>query len=391
MAFTFDVTNPPTPTDIQQRFTQLVKTCFPNIDEAALQPANPLGMLIQQLTLVELDHINNVLYEINKRQGNVQGLDLDAQLSNNFGLLRKPAVHGVANIKIYGEPYYTIARGFEVMGVNTPPFRLLYDLHLDGKGEATADMQEVEFTTKTYEPNTLVYIVATDYNIHRVEQSKPSQPGRPAESDFDFLTRAYTWGAISNNSSFMAIMSRVAAVPGVTKCNGYENNLVTSHTHQGVTFSAHSVGIVAYGGVDYDIANAIHLSKPPGTVLMGDTAVKIQVGTKEITYKFYRPTSVPLKVDVKVKLLPLYPNNYETVIKQALIDYIGTLQINSRVLYSGLTCALHTLKTANNYNIEYEEIKFSKKDEGTTSDKNVDLKFTEMATLAAEDITVSKT
>lgn len=390
MSFSFNVANPPTPSDIQRRYTDMVKSCFVGLDDSALQPATPLGMLVQQLTLNELNRINDVLYEINKRQGNVQGIDLDAQMINNFGLYRKPASHGVASITIYGEPFYVIPAGFQVMGTNTPPFRLLNEVTIPQSGSITVDMQETEFTTKSYPADTLIYIVTTDYNIHRVTQTQVTQPGRPAESDYDYLTRAYTWGALSNNSSFSAIMSRVAGVAGVTKCNGYENNTVSNVTHQGTTFSPHSVGIVAYGGVDFDIANAIHLAKPPGTVLMGTSEVKLQVGTKEITYRFYRPADVPLKAYVKVKLLPLYPNNYEDEIRKTLIEYIDSLQINSRILYSGITCALHTMKITKGYNFEYEEIKFARKSASDTDTENVNLDFTEMASIAAADIEVTK-
>lgn len=390
MPFSFDIHSPPSPAEIQEQFTKAVKSCFPGLDDSALQPAAPLGMLVQQLTLIQLENVNNVLYEINKRQGNVQGLDLDAQLINNFGLVRKPRSHGVASITIYGEPFYTVPAGFEVMGTNTPPFRLLNEATIPQTGEITVDMQEVDFSTKGYAAHTLEYIVTTNYNIHRVRQSKVTTPGVPAETDADFLRRAYMWGGLSNNSSFTAIMARVAAVPGVTKCNGYENNRTSQYTHQGTEFAPHSVGVVAYGGVDFDIATAIHNAKPPGTVLVGDTTVKLQVGTKEIEYTFYRPTSVPLKVNVKVKLLPLYPNNYEEEIKNALTAYVATLQINARILYSGLTCMLHTLKTSKNFQLEYEEITMSRKSAGTQTTENIDLNFTEMATLSADDITVTK-
>lgn len=107
---------------------------------------------------------------------------------------------------------------------------------------------------------------------------------------------------------------------------------------------------------------------------------------KQITYKFYRPTPLPIKAKVKVKLSHGYPNNYEQIIKDAIVEFIGKLQINKTIEYSEFVCMLNNLR----FNFIYTEILINKKSENELKTENVSLHFTEMASITHEDITVEK-
>lgn len=386
MNLSFDFIDPPSIDDLKTKNEEAFKDAFPDLDPTALLPSTPLGKLIDFETQKDLHHINDILMMSNVALGNVTGIQLDAYMLNHYALKRKPRVYGQASITIYGRPNTIVPAGFEIRGTETPPFRLLRSVTIPEEGEITVDFIETTFTKSKYLPNTLIQIVTTSYDIHRVSQPAVSIPGRDAESDLEFFTRGVMWGSLSNNSSFASIISRVASIPGVQKVNGYENNSKDEYTHQGTSFPPHSVGIVVLGGKDTDIARAISLTKPPGVTLAGTTEVPLLIVAKEIKYKFFRPTSLPLKVSVKVKLSHGYPNNYEQIIKDAIIQHIDSLQINRTVEYTELVCMLNNLR----FNFIYTEVLFNKLDENELKTENIQLKFTEMASITADNITVSK-
>lgn len=380
----FNLENPPTLEDLRAKYVDLYLRSFPGLDESALAPGTPFGNIIDNDSLRDLQHIEDVLVFQNVARGTVIGADLDAYVLNNYGLERKPRVHGTAEVIIYGTPGFKINKGFEVRGYNTAPYVLLKPAYIPATGRVTTTLTESVFNTVSYPAGTITQIVTSSFDIERVEQPKVSIPGKEQESDEDLFTRAITWGSLSNNSSYLSIMSRVANLPGVLKVNGFENNNHQAITHQGTQFPPHSVGIVVWGGNNQDIAEAIFQTKPPGVVLAGDVQVGVTAGQKEIMYSFYRPTEVPLKITVKVVRAHGYPNNYEADIKNTLVNHISQLKINATILYSQVVAALDRIK----FNYIYEEIKIAKKTEDPEM-KNIPLNFTEMATLDIDDITLS--
>lgn len=98
------------------------------------------------------------------------------------------------------------------------------------------------------------------------------------------------------------------------------------------------------------------------------------------------PVPLQLKALIKVKLSHGYPNNYEQIIKEALITHIDSLQINKTIEYTELICILNSLR----FNFIFTEVKIGKKDEDNLKTENIELKFTEMAVITAENITVEK-
>lgn len=379
----FNLENPPTLEDLRAKYVELYLRSFPGLDESALYPGTPFGNIIDNDTQRDFQHIEDILIFQNVARGTVIGSDLDAYILNNYGLERKPQTNGTVEVTIYGTPGFVIPQGFEVRGYNTAPYVLLKSTYIPANGKVTVSLTESIFNTVSYPANTITQIVTSSYDIERVTQEKVSVPGKEQENDEDFFSRAIAWGSLSNNSSYLSIMSRVANIPGVLKCNGFENNNHQSITHQGTQFPPHSVGIVVWGGSNEDIARAIYQTKPPGVVLAGDVQVPLLVDTKEITYSFYRPRDVPLKAEIKVVRAHGYPNNYEQDIKNTLISHINSLKINAIVLFSNIVSSLDKIK----FNYHYEYIKISKKSE-TPDTKNINLDFTEMVSISPEDITI---
>lgn len=382
----FDIIKPPTPAEVRDAYVKMMMECYPQLDPSALEPGTPDGALVDNLTSIRLAHIDDILHKINISRGTATGIDLDAFLLTSYGLRRKPRTNGTASITIYGDPGFIIPAGFEIVGKDTNPFRLLRDTRILPSGQVTTDFVETQFSTKQYLANTLTNIINTLNEVHRVTQPAVSTPGKPQETDYDFKLRAYLWGSLSNNSSFKSIMAWVSNLPGVTKCNGYENKTNKTTTYQGTQFTPHSVGIVVLGGLDFDIATAISKSKPPGVPLVGDVEVPLVIETKELKYNFYRPTTVPLKFSIKVKLSHGYPNNYEKIIKEALVTHIDSLPINQTIEYTQVVCVLNTLTS----NFIYTEVKMAKKTAPLLSTDNIDLDFTQMGSLDPDDITIAK-
>ena len=87
----------------------------------------------------------------------------------------------------------------------------------------------------------------------------------------------------------------------------------------------HSIEIVAYGGLDEDIAKAIYRRKAAGIETFGNTEVSVITASGQTSQiKFSRPT--PVKVWIKVFNLvtdSYFPLDGIEQIKQVLIEFIG--------------------------------------------------------------------
>lgn len=171
--------------------------------------------------------------------------------------------------------------------------------------------------------NTISSITNPKLGISKVTNEKPFEGGRNTETDAEFRERYYLSvdfaGGVNIDAIVAEIYENAEAVIAVT---GEENDTDFENENG---LPPHSIEIVAYGGLDEDIAKAIYTRKAAGIQTYGNTTVDVVTAsgaTKSISF------SRPSPVKVWVKIFNLVTNKYFPLdgieqIKRGVSAYIG--------------------------------------------------------------------
>lgn len=172
--------------------------------------------------------------------------------------------------------------------------------------------------------NSITNIVNPMSGIETVTNASSFEGGRNTETDAEFRERYYLSvdfaGGVNLDSIIAEIYESVEAVIAVA---GEEND--TDGTSES-GLPPHSFEIIAYGGLDEDVAGAIFRRKAAGIQTYGNTTVAVvsSAGTTH-NIKFSRPT--PVNVWIKITGLQtnsVFPLDGIDRIKQNLVNFIGS-------------------------------------------------------------------
>ena len=171
--------------------------------------------------------------------------------------------------------------------------------------------------------NTITNITNPKTGITGVTNEKPFEGGRDTETDAEFRARYYLSvdfaGGVNIDAIVAEIYENVEAVIAVT---GEEND--TDETSAS-GLPPHSFEIVAYGGLDEDVASAIFRRKAAGIQTYGNTTVAV-IDASGHTHNIYFSRPAPVKVWVKIYNLVTdrsFPLDGIEQIKQSIVSYIG--------------------------------------------------------------------
>lgn len=171
--------------------------------------------------------------------------------------------------------------------------------------------------------NTISNITNPKLGIEKVSNAAPFEGGRNTETDAEFRDRYYLSVDFAGGVNVDAIVAEIyESVEAVIAVTGDEND--TDETDEN-GLPPHSIEIVAYGGLDEQIAAAIYKRKAAGIQTYGNTTVAV-VNASGTTYnvKFSRPAPV----NVWVRITDLVTDRYFPLdgieqIKQNVVSYIG--------------------------------------------------------------------
>lgn len=190
--------------------------------------------------------------------------------------------------------------------------------------------------------NTVNIIATPTYGWTSVNNENPASPGSDVETDAELRGR-YSYAIRGTSQTvFESLLAYIENVEGVTRVTGYEND--TGATSSGTVppnvpsgLPAHSVTFVVEGGDDTDIANAIYKKKTPGCYTNGTTSVNVVTKSGNVmVIRFYRPTYTPVYVELNVKKLASWNDEFESKMKQSIVDYIEGLSLAEDVYRSQL-------------------------------------------------------
>lgn len=156
--------------------------------------------------------------------------------------------------------------------------------------------------------------------------------GTPAETDAKLRIRQSQSVAQPSITPFEGVDGAIANVDGVTRHKLYENDT-------GVTDSnglpPHSISAIVDGGDVTEIAQTMRGNKGLGVSTFGMTSITVPdtYGNPDVI-NFSRSSNVPIFVAITIKVFTGYTSQIGNQIKQAIADYINTLDIGDSMLLS---------------------------------------------------------
>lgn len=366
--------------DIESAYQDLFKRIFPDIN---LGPSTPAGQIITYLTEQDTATIQGIQDFVNYFFLGGSGQMLDLWAYNQYRITRKSAVKGNVLIDIIGVPQTIIPSGF-IVSNGELQFETYSQYVIGDSGSIQIQFQQVEVSEKIALQNTITQVVTKIDGVDSVNNPNSSTAGTLRESDTQFYKRALQYGSIYKNSSFSSILANIANVSGVEKISGYENPTKDEFLYKGITMTPHSICVVVLGGSDLDIATEFSYSKPPGCAMVGDVEVPVEVEGKEVKYKFYRPTTKALKFEVSCVIYTNSPSSYQTIIKEAIKEYINNLNIGVDITQPSISKVCEGV--ANGFVIDSVKIGLKS---GVVGWDTIVLNLNEMASVSDDDILVT--
>ncbi|EGX8974028.1 hypothetical protein JHI36_001083 [Campylobacter jejuni] len=368
--------------DILSEYQALFKNIFPDINT---DPSTPQGQIITSLTQTDLATISYLENLANAFFLGGNGYFLDLWAWNLFRVTRKQGIPSSALITIQGVAGTEIPEDF-LISDNQYNYKISQSVIIPNTGTIDVLFYCTEINEFIANPNTINQIVTIVNGVERVNNTNMATPAILKETDGELFQRCVYFGSTARNASFRSILANVAEVIGVNRIAGAENVTNEPLEVSGVTLTPHSICLVVDGGENEDIANAMFNSRATGCDMVGDTEVTILLDNQKYTYKFYRPTAVPLKAEVKVSATgAIIPSNYESEVKNVLSNFINNLDINKNITQPLL--ANNLIKNITDLNIL--DVQFGLKS-GNVGYTNIQLKLNEIASISIDDITVTQ-
>jgi len=303
------------------------------------------------------------------------------------GLTRADPSNSTADLKLTGDVGKTITNGYAKDSQGRKWF-LPSSTTIGAGGEVVVSAScEIEGSIEA--PIDTINIIGTPARGWlTVTNEAAANAGEPVEPNADLRVRQSISTMFPSQSVFDGLKAAVAAVSGVTKLKGYEND-TGSTDGDGIT--AHTIAVVVEGGLDNDIAEAIFLKKSVGCKTQGSSSGVVQdaLGNNN-TINFYRTDEQTILVEVEADEVGTYLSTTDDLIKQAVADYINSLNIGDDVYISKLYCPanLEGISQGLTFNITSIQISISPAGVGSS---DLVIAFNELAICDVSNITVTVT
>lgn len=310
------------------------------------------------------------------------------------GIQRKPATASTVVLTITGVDGTKISNG-EVSDDNGNYWELPDEVIIPSNGIIDVTATSKEKGNVFALPNTITNINTPVYGWLSVTNKQASSAGIDVENDFELRGR-FSLSVLGPSSSiFESLQESLAAIPGVTRVRGYEND--TSATSTGTVppnvpagIPSHTISFVVEGGNDVDVATELYMKKTPGCGTFGTTTVKLQSVTGNIlAVNFYRPQYTNVKVKITIKQLDGYTSDYVDKMQEAVSTYITEMSI-AEALYNSvlISVALEAMNSKNYPAYTVTKVECSTADGSTWSTNDVNQVYYGAFTCSKSDVSV---
>lgn len=172
--------------------------------------------------------------------------------------------------------------------------------------------------------DTITTITNPKSGVESVTNAAAFEGGRSTETDAEFRERYYASVDIAGGVNIDAIVAEIyESVEAVISVIGEENDTDETNEHG---LPPHSIEIVAYGGLDEEIAQAIYSRKAAGIQTYGSKTIPVVTASGN-TYDIHFSRPTPVKVWIKVYDLVTnaqFPLDGIEQIKASIVSYLGS-------------------------------------------------------------------
>lgn len=260
------------------------------------------------------------------------GSALDGVIKLN-GIRRKSASYSKCKVTIVGIPGTQIKNGI-VLDKGNIKWNLPSLINIPDSGQidtfATCEIPGPIVANS----GDLIGIYNPTYGWNGVYNNESVELGSEIENDSKLRKRQSVSTAQPSKTLLEGTSGAVAQIKGVTRSKVYENdtNQVDSRG-----LPPHSITVVAEGGNNQEIVNAIFIHKGIGCYTNGNIILNVADSKGEITpIRFFRPTYVDIPVTINIKALNGYTTATTKTIKENIQKYLNTMEIGSELTLSSL-------------------------------------------------------
>lgn len=357
-------------------------------ERANLTVRSPLGVFLRIFAWML-----NILFALMEDVYNSRFVDTAVgtslyNLGRAIGLSLLPAQKASGYVTFSGASGTAIPSGFLVKTVAGYQYAVLVDGRIEADGTVILPVQAVG-TGADYnaDAGTVKEIVNPLDGVSSCVNASAMTGGRWRESDEEFRDRYYKSVDFAGGVNADAIAGEILQnVEGVYSAICYEND---SDEVDALGLPPHSFEVVAYGGLDEEVAKAIFRRKAGGIQTYGGKTISVvALNGQSYDIHFSRPATVPIYIKVyDLETDSNFPWDGESRIKAALISFIGGdvqggLPIGTDVLYMALPGAILSVPGVVDFSLSIGT------SAGGLSTKNIPIGTREKAVTNADAITV---
>lgn len=313
---------------------------------AVLTVRSPLGIFLRIFAWML-----NILFALMEDVYNSRFVDTAVgtslyNLGRAIGLSLLPAQKASGYVTFSGAVGTAIPSGFLVKTVAGYQYAVLVAGRIGADGTVILPVQAVG-TGADYnaDAGTVKEIVNPLDGVSSCTNASAMTGGRWRESDEEFRDRYYKSVDFAGGVNADAIAGEILQnVEGVYSAICYEND---TDEVDALGLPPHSFEVVAYGGLDEEVAKAIFRRKAGGIQTYGGKTIPVvALNGQSYDIHFSRPATVPIYIKVyDLETDTDFPWDGESRIKDALISFIGGdvqggLPIGTDVLYMALPGAI---------------------------------------------------
>lgn len=320
-------------TDVEDEYKDVFGQDF------VVDPETPEGVLIDaEVSSRESLAQNNaeLANQINPNQAG--GVFLDALWALTGGS-RTPGTRSLVTCTLTGVPGTVILEGRRVKTnvADTKIFRLISAATIGVGGTVTAVLESEDIGPIPAASGTLTEIIDKVLGWDTITNASAATLGKAQESDADSRNRRRATLALHGRALIEAITSEVRNVANVRDAVGRENITNTTAIIDGLSVSAHSLRVVALGGIDADVAFALFKTKSGGCNWDGNTSVNITDTYSGQVYavNFDRPTEQRVLVRYTIKASSVQASDPTVTLPEAAEEYASGLLEGEKGLVLG--------------------------------------------------------
>ena len=333
--------------------------------EASVDPATQDGQLLG-LFSASIDTLGQVIEAVydSGSPSTASGVTLARVVEYN-GIQIIDGTQTQTSLVIGGDVKAVVPAGTQVQcNVNSAIFYTLDDLTLDDTGNGMVDAMAEDVGAISAPANTITKLMMPIYGVRTVTNPKDAIIGKNRESDAQLRLRRTFSTATPSQSILEGIKGAVANIPEVVQVETYENKTDLTDANG---LPPHSFSVIAEGGTDDDIANAIFLREPVGSNQYGNTTVEV-IDDYDLPHPvtFMRPPIVTVYIRIELTPLQGWTDDLIDVMKENIVEWtqanwlIGADVIRSQLYIpinqTGMAFAvMHVLTGTDPGNLGYNE------------------------------------